>query len=106
MKRITADELHKKWVKSPTYRREYNALEEEFSLTSALIEARSAQPDPPFVPCSCPGLVNMDEITGGAPYGATTMVGADGSPQPTKNELDVACFQGRHFAELTAKLVR
>ena len=41
MKRITLDDLHKKWLKSPSYRREYNALEEEFSLTRALIEARS-----------------------------------------------------------------
>ena len=41
MKRTTVDDLHKKWMKSPTYRREYKALDEEFSLTSALIEARS-----------------------------------------------------------------
>jgi ribosome-binding protein aMBF1 (putative translation factor) len=41
MKRLTADDLHKKWMKNPAYRREYEALEEEFSLTAALIEARS-----------------------------------------------------------------
>lgn len=41
MKRMTADDLHKKWMKSPEYRREYAALDEEFSLTAALIEARS-----------------------------------------------------------------
>ena len=41
MRRITVDDLHKKWMKSPEYRREYKGLEEEFSLTSALIEARS-----------------------------------------------------------------
>lgn len=41
MKRTTADDLHKKWMKDPKYRREYNALEEEFSLSAALIEARS-----------------------------------------------------------------
>ena len=41
MKRRTADELHKKWMKNPEYRREYAALEEEFLLTAALIEARS-----------------------------------------------------------------
>jgi ribosome-binding protein aMBF1 (putative translation factor) len=41
MKPITVDDLHKKWMKSPEYRREYKNLEEEFSLTSALIEARS-----------------------------------------------------------------
>jgi ribosome-binding protein aMBF1 (putative translation factor) len=41
MKRITVDDLHKKWMKSPDYRREYESLEPEFSLTRALIEARS-----------------------------------------------------------------
>lgn len=41
MKRITVNDLHKKWMKNPDYRREYNSLEEEFSLTSALIQARS-----------------------------------------------------------------
>lgn len=41
MKRMTVDELHKAWLKKPDYRREYSALEEEFSLTAALIEARS-----------------------------------------------------------------
>jgi transcriptional regulator with XRE-family HTH domain len=41
MKRTTADELHKKWMKNPKYRREYEALEEEFSLSAALIEART-----------------------------------------------------------------
>ncbi|HEV2689626.1 MAG TPA: helix-turn-helix transcriptional regulator, partial [Bryobacteraceae bacterium] len=41
MKRIRVDDLHKKWMKDPTYRREYKALEEEFSLIAALIEART-----------------------------------------------------------------
>ena len=41
MKRITVDSLHKKWMKNPDYRREYEGLEEEFSLAGALIEARS-----------------------------------------------------------------
>ena len=41
MKRTTVDDLHNKWMKNPKYRREYNALEEEFSLSAALIEARS-----------------------------------------------------------------
>lgn len=40
MKRITADDLHTKWMKNPKYRREYDALEEEFTLTAAMIEAR------------------------------------------------------------------
>jgi ribosome-binding protein aMBF1 (putative translation factor) len=41
MKRTTVDDLRKKWMKNPEYRREYNALEQEFSLSAALIEARS-----------------------------------------------------------------
>lgn len=41
MKRTTVDDLHKKWMKNPKYRREYEALEEEFSLSAALIEARA-----------------------------------------------------------------
>jgi len=41
MKRTTVDDLHKKWMKNPKYRREYQALEEEFSLSAAMIEARA-----------------------------------------------------------------
>ena len=41
MKRTSVDDLHKEWMKNPKYRREYEALKEEFSLTAALIEARS-----------------------------------------------------------------
>ncbi len=40
MKRTTVDELHKEWMKKPEYAREYDLLEEEFSLTAAMIEAR------------------------------------------------------------------
>jgi len=58
------------------------------------------------VPYSEQGLTNMNEITGGTPYGATTMAGADNSRQPSENELKIARFQGRHVAEITAKLVR
>ncbi|AOI61845.1 NAD(P)H:quinone oxidoreductase [Burkholderia diffusa] len=56
------------------------------------------------VPYACSGLVNMNEITGGTPYGATTLAGADGSRQPSANELDIARYQGKHVAELAAKL--
>jgi NAD(P)H dehydrogenase (quinone) len=56
------------------------------------------------VPYSCAGLTNMDEITGGSPYGASTLAGADGSRQPSENELEIARFQGKHVAELAAKL--
>jgi NAD(P)H dehydrogenase (quinone) len=56
------------------------------------------------VPYSCAGLVKMDEITGGTPYGATTLAGTDGSRQPSKNELEIARFQGKHVAEIAQKL--
>jgi NAD(P)H dehydrogenase (quinone) len=58
------------------------------------------------VPYSCPELTNMNEITGGSPYGAGTLAGSDGSRQPSENELAIARFQGKHVAEITAKLVR
>ena len=58
------------------------------------------------VPYAEQRLLNMKEITGGTPYGATTMAGADGSRQPTKNELAIARFQGKHVAEITQKLCR
>ena len=56
------------------------------------------------VPYSCEELSNMNEITGGTPYGATTLADADGSRQPSPNELAIARFQGRHVAEIAAKL--
>jgi len=58
------------------------------------------------VPYSCPGLVNMGEITGGTPYGATTLAGTDGSRKPSENELAIARFQGKHVAEIARKLIR
>lgn len=56
------------------------------------------------VPYSCQGLSNMDEITGGTPYGASTLAGNDGSRSPSENELAIARFQGRHVAETASKL--
>jgi NAD(P)H:quinone oxidoreductase type IV len=50
-------------------------------------------------------LLNMGEISGGTPYGATTLAGIDGSRQPSENELAIARFQGRHVAEITDALV-
>ena len=58
------------------------------------------------VPYSCPELTNMAEITGGTPYGASTLAGPDGKRQPSENELAIARFQGRHVAEIAAKLAR
>ncbi|MGQ7242269.1 NAD(P)H:quinone oxidoreductase [Salinicola sp. V024] len=56
------------------------------------------------VPYSCPELSNMNEITGGTPYGATTLANADGSRTPSENELTIARFQGKHVAEIAAKM--
>ena len=48
----------------------------------------------------------LDEITGGSPYGASTIAGPDGSRMPSENELAMARFQGRHVAAIAAKLAR
>lgn len=58
------------------------------------------------VPYSESGLVHMDEVSGGTPYGATTLAGPDGSRHPSANELKIARFQGKHVAEIAAKLFR
>jgi NAD(P)H dehydrogenase (quinone) len=51
-----------------------------------------------------PGVSYMEDISGGTPYGATTIAGADGSRTPIENELAVASFQGKRVAEVTKKL--
>jgi len=56
------------------------------------------------VPYTAAGLTNMKEITGGTPYGASTLAGSDGSRQPSENELEIARFQGRHVAEIAKRL--
>jgi NAD(P)H dehydrogenase (quinone) len=58
------------------------------------------------VPYSCKEIVNMNEITGGSPYGASTLAGSDGSRQPSENELAIARFQGKHVAEIAGRLAR
>jgi len=50
------------------------------------------------------GQMKLDEVTGGAPYGATTITGGDGSRQPSANELAGARYQGRQIAETARKL--
>ena len=50
------------------------------------------------------GQMHLDDVTGGSPYGASTIAGGDGSRQPTRNELDGARYQGRTIAETAAKL--
>ena len=56
------------------------------------------------VPYACAGLSEIAEVSGGTPYGATTLAGPDGSRQPSDNELAIARYQGQHVAEITAKL--
>ena len=58
------------------------------------------------LPYSFAGLTRMDEISGGTPYGATTLAKSDGSRLPSENELEGARFQGRHVAEIAARLQR
>lgn len=56
------------------------------------------------LPYSAKGQLSLDEISGGSPYGATTISAGDGSRWPSANELELARFQGRHVAEITNKL--
>ena len=56
------------------------------------------------VPYSEPRLVDNSQVSGGTPYGASTIAGTDGSRQPTENELAIAHFQGSHVAKIAAKL--
>ena len=58
------------------------------------------------LPYSFEGQRRTDEITGGSPYGASTIAGGMGERTPTENELEAARFQGRHVAEIAAKLSR
>ena len=58
------------------------------------------------LPYTFAGQMRSDEITGGSPYGASTIAGAKGERTPTANELDAARFQGKHVAAIAAKLVR
>jgi NAD(P)H dehydrogenase (quinone) len=56
------------------------------------------------LPYAFQGQMRIDEITGGSPYGASTIAGGDGSRMPSENELDAARFQGKHVAEIALKL--
>ena len=56
------------------------------------------------VPYAAKELLNMSEITGGSPYGSSTITNSDGSRLPSANELAIARFQGRHTAQIAAKL--
>ena len=56
------------------------------------------------LPYSFAGNTIMSEISGGTPYGASTIAGGDGSRMPSENELAGARFQGEHVARITLKL--
>ncbi len=58
------------------------------------------------LPYAFAGNTIMSEISGGGPYGATTITGPDGARQPSANELEGARFQGRHVADIAARLFR
>ena len=55
------------------------------------------------VPYSCARLTELHEVSGGTPYGASTIAGGDGSRQPSEAELEIARFQGRHVTEIARK---
>ena len=56
------------------------------------------------LPYSFQGQMRNDEITGGSPYGASTIAGTQGERTPTENELQAARFQGAHVAAIATKL--
>ncbi len=56
------------------------------------------------LPYAFQGQMRIDEVTGGSPYGASTIAGGDGSRMPSENELEAARFQGKHVAEIASKL--
>ena len=56
------------------------------------------------LPYTFQGQMRMDEISGGSPYGATTIAGGSGERMPSENELAAARFQGRHVATIASKL--
>lgn len=56
------------------------------------------------LPYAFQGQTRIDEITGGSPYGASTIAGGNGERWPSANELDGARYQGRHVAQIAKKL--
>lgn len=58
------------------------------------------------LPYTFQGQMDIDEITGGSPYGASTIAGGQGERMPSENELAAARFQGRHVADITSRLIR
>ena len=56
------------------------------------------------LPYAFQGQMKIDEVTGGSPYGASTIAGGSGERMPSENELEGARFQGKHAAEITKRL--
>lgn len=56
------------------------------------------------LPYAFQGQMRIDEVTGGSPYGASTIAGGSGERMPSENELEAARFQGKHVAEIASKL--
>lgn len=56
------------------------------------------------LPYSFQGQMKIDEVTGGSPYGATTIAGGKGERMPSENELEGARFQGEHIAKIAKKI--
>ena len=58
------------------------------------------------LPYAFQGQMRIDEITGGSPYGASTIAGPSGERSPSENELEAARFQGSHVATIASRLNR
>jgi NAD(P)H dehydrogenase (quinone) len=79
---------------------------QETTLTSTIVNLMHYGMVIVGVPYSEKRLVDLSEMSGGTPYGASTIAAGDGSRQPSVNELEIARFQGRHVAEVTGALLR
>lgn len=58
------------------------------------------------LPYTFQGQTGIDEVTGGSPYGATTIAGSDNKRMPGRNELSAAGFQGNHVAKIASRLAQ
>ncbi len=58
------------------------------------------------LPYTFQGQMRTDEVTGGSPYGASTIAGGQGERMPSENELAAARFQGKHIATIASKLIQ
>jgi len=58
------------------------------------------------LPYTFQGQMRIDEITGGSPYGSSTIAGGKGERNPSENELAAVCFQGKHVATIASKLAK